>query len=456
MNTQTLTLLLFTTLTFVACTSEPDEAKEASWRSLELEDVDESAELVDNDLTGKKLASEFARRLGAALRSPFPGNTESRLYNCPADPSAQSCTSDAQCKASNRLNECYIPSNATSGKCGHHRPWNGDWSIDLFAADGDTCGEAAYLRLSPSALPGGLPPDSLRVQPGAPTPACSSGDLGKGGYDQTFTVYARYANQEYVLGSVLVAHLDHPKFNGATVSDLDPANLHIGEVWQPDGELCNHADPTSCLADHGCAWKEGQPGTCYNPCWSGCHLHLELFNATANTASCWQNMCDDAGLFNPPAWGEESVIGFVGGSDEGDMCPRFVDSESTACGTWDHDLAGCNAHGFGTTQDCAYYVTTDKCRARGTSNCQAGINTHCAGTETGPCSEFDGNVTACDAHGISDPVPGNDTQDCAYYFLSGRCMARGSSNCVADCDNCVGAGCDQCSQAYCPSTEPQL
>jgi len=458
-------------LTLGACGDErppADEFESDSWRALEADygEVEPVPEPLPLPLPLPDLISEsksvFGQRTGAALRSPFPGNTESRLYNCPADPSSETCTNDAQCKASNRLNECYIAPGETEGKCGHHRPWNGDWAIDLFAADGDSCGEDSYLRLSPSTLPGGLPPDGLRVQPNAPTPACSSGELSKGGYDQTFTVYARYDDQDHVLGEVLIAHLDNPVYNGSPVSNLDPSNLYVGKVWEPDGALCEHNDEASCLADTGCAWSasttktKGEAGSCYNPCWNGCHLHFELDNAAAATASCWQNMCGDSGLFDPPAWGVDSIIGMLGGSDKGDLCERFDDDTSMACATWDHDLAGCDAHGHGTTQDCAYYTTTDKCRPRGTPNCQAGIGGDCGVPESEPCSVFDSDLNACDLHGLLDPDKNDDTQDCAYYLQSNRCMPRGTSNCVADCDNCVGSGCDNCDQADCPSTDPQI
>lgn len=486
-KTLTPSVFLLAALAF-GCELDPNvdlEADPDGWRALVEESEGEAPDLETTKLILDGLAMEaqasiFARRLGAALRSPFPGNTESRLYNCPADPSADACTTTAQCKANNRLNECYIPPGQSQGKCGHHRPWGGDWAIDLFAADGDSCGEDAYLRLSPSALPGGLPPDSVRVQPEAPTNACANGGFAKGGYDQRFQVYASYDDVEYHLGWVLYAHLDEPVYDGSTVADLDPSNLYVGKIWEPTGPLCQHADSASCVADAGCLWYEPseadkaikidaaiefaeaqkaveqQAGYCYNPCWQGCHLHMELSNTLANTESCWQNMCEDAGLANPPAWGEDSVIGFVGGADQGDLCERFDDSESMACGVWDHDLAGCNAHGHGTTQDCAYYTTTDKCRPRGTSNCQAGIDWQCGAPESEPCSNFDGNVGACDVHGYADPNKQDDTQDCAYYFLSQRCMARGTSNCVADCDNCIGSGCAHCSQTHCASTNPSL
>ena len=42
--------------------------------------------------------------------------------------------------------------------------------------------------------------------------------------------------------------------------------------------------------------------------------------------------------------------------------------EALSCRTWDGDVDACNAHGYGTTQDCAYYTCKGTWRARGTSN----------------------------------------------------------------------------------------
>lgn len=250
-------------------------------------------------------------------------------------------------------------------------------------------------------------------------------------------------------------------FNGSE-SELDPTNLYIGETWSPAGELCSHDSEKACLGDPGCRW-DGDFQSCYNRCWDGCHVHMELSNDTPNTRACWQNVCGDEGRFEAPAWGTRSVIGFLGGADaDGDMCPRFEDEEAIACGTWDHGLAGCDAHGYADpdkqddTQDCAYYTTTDKCRPRGTSNCEAGLDWECGPPQTEACSEFDGDLGACDAHGYADPDKQDDTQDCAYYFLSDRCIARGTTNCVADCDNCIGSGCVNCDQAACPSSHPSI
>jgi hypothetical protein len=101
------------------------------------------------------------------------------------------------------------------------------------------------------------------------------------------------------------------------------------------------------------------------------------------------------------------------------------------CSTWDEDGVGCDDHGYGRTQDCAYYLCSGHCRARGTSNCEAG----CSGTPSDStnycsinsqfCSTWDGSQPQCDDHAYTA------TQDCAYYWGSNKCKARGTSNCEA-------------------------
>ncbi len=55
----------------------------------------------------------------------------------------------------------------------------------------------------------------------------------------------------------------------------------------------------------------------------------------------------------------------------------FLCEDSQPCSTWDGDINACNAHGYGHTQDCAYYTCSGACRPRGTSNCQAGCQEYC-------------------------------------------------------------------------------
>lgn len=50
-------------------------------------------------------------------------------------------------------------------------------------------------------------------------------------------------------------------------------------------------------------------------------------------------------------------------------------------------------------------------------------NTHTPTPTPPPCSNFDGSVTQCDAHGSY----------CAYFFCSNKCLPKGTSNCDAGC-----------------------
>lgn len=84
------------------------------------------------------------------------------------------------------------------------------------------------------------------------------------------------------------------------------------------------------------------------------------------------------------------------------------------------------------TQDCAYYACSGLCLPRGTSNCRAGCTSFCNAygddsDESLPCSTWNGDVQACDARKLQ---PGG-TRDCAYYLSTDKCRPRGTSNCLA-------------------------
>lgn len=301
----------------------------------------------------------------------------------------------------------------------HWTPWNGDWACDIWVDNGgadvgysQTCGKAVYLKVSPGMMPGGMVPDKLRAVADAPGTACASGVYSAGGYAQKFHIYATYKGAEVYLGWVLYAHLANLAYpSGGNIAD--PMNVQIGTVFS---------------------------GTQTSACWGSCHVHMEFFNDW--NWACWKNVAP--GRSGIGAWGTSSVVGKIGGTVGGASaaCPACND-EANACSVWDMDLAGCDAHGGqdpnpgNDTQDCAYYLTTNKCRPRGTANCQAGISSACSSSdETAACSTWDNNLSACDLHGISDPNKGNDTQDCAYYTSTNRCAARGTSNCATGCTWC--------------------
>jgi len=324
----------------------------------------------------------------------------------------------------------------------HHTPWNGDWAFDIWCDNGgsgvgnpnETCDKNVYLRVSPSTLPGGTVPDRLEAQTinvSSHVYACASRNFDDGGYQQAFAIYAWYRGERIALGWVLYAHLDEVVFANAYGEPEagiwidDPMNVKIGTAF--------NGDYTSS-------------------CWGGCHIHMEFYNYDLNTVSCYQNVCQSLPEEHIPVLGVGSIVGKLGGNlDSLQPCPVYDDEEQLPCATWDMDLAGCDRHGgnsffipengdpniYDDTQDCAYYVTSDKCRPRGTANCMAGIKPDCDeyDDETFPCSTWDGDCNACDRHGGkgggADPDIDDDTQDCAYYWGSDRCAARGTSNCAA-------------------------
>jgi len=87
------------------------------------------------------------------------------------------------------------------------------------------------------------------------------------------------------------------------------------------------------------------------------------------------------------------------------------------------------------TQDCAYYLCSGLCLPRGTSNCQAECESWCNDDDSDdfdesiPCHTWNGDVDACNEHSI---LMGDEyTRDCAYYLDSDLCRPRGTSNCLA-------------------------
>jgi hypothetical protein len=339
--------------------------------------------------------------LGVMLRNPFAG-TARTFDNIPGG-----CTSapgDINCCAPN-----------------HWRPWGGDWSCDLRDA-GSTCGQPVYLKLSPTmglpnastGAPAGVVPERLRVVVAEQGPACASAAYGDGGVYQKFNVYGTYRGQEVHLGWVLYAHLANDDTNGRP-------RYQVGQEITLDGykDAANAYIGTVYCADHT------------STCWGGFgHVHVEVYTASASDGACYDLAAPESYI---PAFGTDSIIGKLGMREQGGghPCPVATTEDSRSCSTWDNDRVACDSHGRGATQDCAYYFCSGHCRARGTSNCEAG----CTGTPGDPtnyctinpqlCSAWDGSQPACDTHGWGA------TQDCAFYWGSNRCKARGTSNCEA-------------------------
>lgn len=335
-------------------------------------------------------AATNPRRLAVDIRTPFhvPAETES---------SSQWCAPE------------------------HHTPYGGQIAFDIWADNNDprgpsypnvTGGKDVYLRLSPSTMSEGTVPDKIRVHISRSELACKSNKYEDGGYQQTFEIFATYKGVETYLGWLTISHIDNRVYSGGAWID-DPMDVRIGTAFQ---------------------------GGVSNTCWKGPHIHMELSNDQGG--ACYQNACEGFPQSGIPDWTERSIVGKIGGSSTGTpagLCPYFTNEENLACATWDGDLTGCNSHGSydpnpsNDTQDCAYYVTSNKCRPRGTANCAAGIPWDCdpGNSETFFCSTWDGVASQCDVHGIFDPNPYDDTQDCAYYSQSHRCSPRGTSNCAA-------------------------
>ncbi|MFP2956768.1 hypothetical protein ACLEPN_02775 [Myxococcus sp. 1LA] len=145
---------------------------------------------------------------------------------------------------------------------------------------------------------------------------------------------------------------------------------------------------------------------------------------------------------NPSAsddfWNAYATFEAGGGCSNKETCAPLSD-ESFPCRYWDGDITECDKHGSADpnpandTQDCAYYLGSNTCRERGTPNAQAGMSWEYdpANSETWACSTWDGNIAECDRHGFADPNKANDTQDCAYYLGSNKCLPRGTANCQA-------------------------
>jgi hypothetical protein len=176
------------------------------------------------------------------------------------------------------------------GPPAHHRPWLGDWAVDLWRDNqapgvGYTCGRNVYVKLRAHEVAGGKEPEELRgrvVQEGY---ACRSQDYSQGGYMQKIALRARYGSTWYELGWVLYAHIDNMVY--AVGDEFDPTNARIGTAFQ---------------------------GGTTGSCWGSCHIHMEFDNA------------DGASCFNclPPIDGIATggTVGLLGGGLAGGHCFR--------------------------------------------------------------------------------------------------------------------------------------
>ena len=110
--------------------------------------------------------------------------------------------------------------------------------------------------------------------------------------------------------------------------------------------------------------------------------------------------------------------------------------EAQPCSTWNNNAAQCDAHsirwGGRATQDCAYYACSGLCLPRGTSNCLAGCDQFCNanGDDSDESDPCHKWNNDLNACNAHRLQPGK-TRDCAYYTTTNRCRPRGTANCLA-------------------------
>lgn len=178
-----------------------------------------------------------------------------------------------------------------------------------------------------------------------------------------------------------------PHLHSVLYKNIDQGDAldRLGQGRTPSGDL--DGGPTDFVARF---FNDGNPqNQCSEdlPCWTwngnvdGCNAQSILFGAR-RTQDCayyfCSGLCLPRGTSNcragcPTSEGPNPVPCNLGDDDDTD--------ESLPCHTWNGDVRACDQHSilFGDehTRDCAYYLTTDLCRPRGTSNCLAGIDGDC-------------------------------------------------------------------------------
>ncbi|MCP4548570.1 MAG: M23 family metallopeptidase [bacterium] len=109
--------------------------------------------------------------------------------------------------------------------------------------------------------------------------------------------------------------------------------------------------------------------------------------------------------------------------------------EDLPCNMWNGNVTGCDAHsipwGGKYTQDCAYYWGSGLCLPRGTSNCRAYIHGDC--WDNSFWNDADESLPCHHWNGdqfACDLHRGGQTRDCAYYWGTQTCRPRGTANCL--------------------------
>lgn len=178
----------------------------------------------------------------------------------------------------------------------------------------------------------------------------------------------------------------------------------------------------------------GEQDDTYSP-----HLHSVLYKNIYQTSGSSRSGIENLALGFSPSAALSGGPTIFAAAFQNDAFPYFQSEEDLPCSTWNGEVEACDAHSilFGGryTQDCAYYFCSGLCLPRGTSNCRAGCEEWCNDSdaddsdESLPCHSWNGDLDACNEHSI---LFGDEfTRDCAYYLHTGECRPRGTSNCLA-------------------------
>jgi hypothetical protein len=127
------------------------------------------------------------------------------------------------------------PTNSDSLPASHHRPYLGDWSVDL---QGVGVGQPVHLYAAPQ---NGHSPVSARVE--TVGPACASRDLADGGYQVTVGIY----NGSTKVGKVTYAHIQPRVSAGQSINRWGTVLGTVGSYR-------------------------------WNRCWQKTHLHYEMYS----------------------------------------------------------------------------------------------------------------------------------------------------------------------------------
>ncbi len=196
---------------------------------------------------------------------------------------------------------------------------------------------------------------------------------------------------------------------------------HLATVAVSDGDYVHFGSEVGTVGDSGGDWSP--------------HLHLSVYR---NIGPTQRSMLESG--YTPtganPCQGTPATNYAAQFELDGSPYSLHPGEEDLPCTVWNGDVVGCDAHsilwGGKVGQDCAYYWDSGLCLPRGTSNCRAHIESYCWDGDfwndsdaSLPCHYWDGDLQACDAQGWGA------SRDCAYYVTTNKCRPRGTNNCLA-------------------------